>query len=377
MEYLTTKDELAAQTGGDYVEEADLPQNTREFFLEAEQVRKLLAEITAPLAPPPVLEPAPSTSSSETKGEEQAARKQQVHHEQLKQRKEQAETVHKILRGYREQPGLLDASLMLSMIATLFQSLASFAESPSSSNESSSVSAAGEGSFLGSRPRPPSRVGPHPLLRALRLLSLTTGLVSLTPSVHAADLACRGTPWVDVQRSLVGVVNGQQQPAELFDKHGGLLLDNPVVSSDPASCVLGHVSMRLLLPKALSRPELDLLTTVLAEIGWENSIRSGWPIFRLLRMGAKSLSDREAEALLVDHAVLLSESGGEQEQGEVSLQETEPTQHCRSLESDLCCNKVKRFSCSGSMNQAGIMEGGRGGGVGGVCSLVVGAVRLT
>ena len=102
MEYLTTNDELAAQTGGgDYVDEADLPQNTREFFVEADMVRSSLSDITADFA---------SEADSF-----------------LHARKQKAEAVQKILRTYQEQPGLLDGSLMW-MLESLFRPLILAAE---------------------------------------------------------------------------------------------------------------------------------------------------------------------------------------------------------------------------------------------------------
>ncbi|CAE8634513.1 unnamed protein product, partial [Polarella glacialis] len=178
----------------------------------------------------------------------------------------------------------------------------------------------------------------------LLLLTFCLGLPVLRPEAAEAantesqplelDLSCRcsasgSEDWPSVQRRLLRLLDGQGNPAPLAPELDRVLehivqrevnrreapADPPslvVGCSEPPDCVPGRIALHLLLlltqPAGSGASELadswqeggllDADWRLLGILGWPRVVRSGWPIFRLLRLlTRKAEAEVEAEPL--------------------------------------------------------------------------------
>ncbi|CAD7929715.1 unnamed protein product [Amoebophrya sp. A25] len=119
------------------------------------------------------------------------------------------------------------------------------------------------------------------------------------------DYLCRGyRPWMNLQKQLITALSGRARVDQVAHSFSHLL-----ETRDPNECILGHLSLRLLLQ--LGREEqYEQDTAILNGVGWHQVMRSGWPVFRLLRF---------LEVAQMDDGVPGTDGKSEDEEQEVEL----------------------------------------------------------
>eukprot|EP00928_Gymnodinium_smaydae_P054234 TRINITY_DN38046_c0_g1_i1.p1 TRINITY_DN38046_c0_g1~~TRINITY_DN38046_c0_g1_i1.p1 ORF type:complete len:706 (-),score=73.39 TRINITY_DN38046_c0_g1_i1:6-2123(-) len=130
----------------------------------------------------------------------------------------------------------------------------------------------------------------------ITLLSLTSGETSgMTDLLSRGDHACLdpgAEDWPSIHRTLLRVIDRRVTLEDLRPALARASETDPSLDDrdSPDKCVLGHISLRMLLLLASGQLGPGHAAQVLApdwsvvrSVGLVSSIRSGWPLFRLLR----------------------------------------------------------------------------------------------